>query len=147
MNSFLKRNITTSLFYSNGRNFSNNKSSLYSSMRGASNSIEKKNNSNSKYSLDNTIYSIFKITYNKEFPNILLFNSKSFLRNINTKAEQLIKDNIVQNINIIDEVNSFISLAKDKILNLYNEEFSFLKESFLNYIINVVQINMEILFQ
>ena len=133
MSSFLKNNITTSLFYSSGKNSTNDILSPIPSSRRESNSLDKKTNSKSKYSLDNTIYNIFKIIYNKEFPNILLLNSKLFLRNINEKSEKLIRNNILKTVYIVENIKSMISMSEDKILNLYNEEFSFLNETFFNY--------------
>ena len=134
MSSFLNRNIALNLFYSNSRNYSDKKVSPFSSFVRISNTLEKDHSSKSLFSAnDKTIHYIFKIIYYKEFPNILTNNSKIFLRNVNTKAEELIKKNITQNIYSTQEVKSFISISKEKILNLYNEEFSFLKESFLNY--------------
>ena len=127
MNSFLKRNIASTLFYNNYRNTSNKKNSSF-------NTLEKENSSKLLLTLnDRTINSIFKIIYFKEFPNILNINSKVFLQNINKKAEELIKKNTAQIVFSSEEIKSFISIGKEKVLVLYNEDYSFLKESFLNY--------------
>ena len=135
MNSFLNRNIASTLFYSNSRNSSNKKDSPFSSIiRRNSNTSEKDTFSKSIFSENvRNINSVFKILYYKEFPNILTCNSKIFLQNINRKAEELIKRNIIQNFYSSEEIKSFIGVGKEKILILYNEDYSFLKESFLNY--------------
>ena len=129
MNSFLHRNITLNLFYNNGRNYTD--FSPYSTILASSKSKEKKISKSSK--IDDKIYYIFKIIYYKEFPKILKKNSKLFLRNVNTISEEIIQKNILHNNFTSEEIKFYIGQAKDKILKLYNEEFSFLKESFLNY--------------
>ena len=144
MNSFLNRNIASTLFYSNSRNSSNKKNCPFSSViKRSSNTSEKEISSKLILSLNDrtfsysdqkkTVNSVFKILYYKEFPNILTSNSKIFLLNINRKAEELIKKNIIQNYYSSEEIKSFIGVGKEKILILYNEDYSFLKESFLNY--------------
>ena len=132
MNSFLNRNITTSLFYSNNRNSLQQKSSPSPISRYMS-SIDTRNSSRSKtQKIDTTIYNIFKIIYEREFPNILTVNSKLFLQTVNKKSEELILKNL-SNTNDISQIKSYIGIGKDKILNLYNEEFSLLNEYYLNY--------------
>ena len=126
MNSFLHRNITLNLFYNNSRN--SDTISPLSTIIATYKSLDKKSLNPSK--LDNLIHYIFKIIYYKEFQNILTINSKLFLRNVNSKSEEIIQKNINYN---IEEIKSLIGKEKEKILNLYNEEFSFLNESFLNY--------------
>ena len=115
MDSLLRRNITTSLFYSSGKHSHNNIFSPTSPAK-VSNSLDKKSNSRSKYSLGDTIYNIFKIIYNKEFPNILLLNSKTFLRNINIESEELIRNNIIKEVYLLEDIKSLLSIAKDRIL-------------------------------
>ena len=132
MYSFLNRNITSSLFYSNNRNSLQPKSSP-SPISKYMNSMDSRNSSRSKTSkIDNTIYNIFKIIYEREFPNILTVNSKLFLQTVNKKSEELILKNL-SNTNDISQIKSYLGIGKDKILNLYNEEFSLLNEHFLNY--------------
>ena len=137
MKSFLNRNITLNLFYGNDRNYSHKDFYPKTTRIRTLNSLEKEKSPKQIFqTIDNTIFSIFKIVYFKEFPNILTNNSKLFLRNVNTKAEEFIKKNLIQKNFSSPEIKSHIIIAKEKILNLYNEEFSFLKESYLNYLKN-----------
>ena len=135
MKSFLNRNITLNLFYGNDRNFSHKDFYPKTTRIKTLNSLEKEKNPKPIFqTIDNTIYSIFKIVYFKEFPNILTNNSKLFLKNVNIKAEEFIQKNLIQKNYLSPEIKSYIIIAKEKILNLYNEEFSFLKESYLDYL-------------
>ena len=130
MSSFLCRNIATNLFFSN--NTLNNNSSLSpisKFMRAAKNKTFSKRKTKT---LDNSIYYIFKIIYEREFPNILIIKSKLFLQNVNKKSEDLIYKNL-SNVNDYSEIKTFIGKGKDKVLHIYNEEFSFLNEYYLNY--------------
>ena len=83
--------------------------------------------------LDSRINYIFKTIYDKEFPNILIINSKIFLKIINTKSEELIQKNNINKNATIQQSKSILAKIKEKILKLYNEEYSFLNESFLNF--------------
>ena len=83
--------------------------------------------------LESRINYIFKTIYDKEFPNILIINSKIFLKTINTKSEKLIQKNNINKNASIQQSKTMLSIIKEKILKLYNEEYSFLNELFLNY--------------
>ena len=134
MSSF-KSKIYENLFPNNiSRNYSKRKISPFSSMIRTSNSLDKGTASKLTFLInEKTIFYIFKIIYYQHFPNILSLNSKVFLRNVNIESEKLIQKNINNN-RTTEETKSYIGMAKEKILNLYNDEFSFLKESFLNYL-------------
>ena len=132
MNSFLYRNIASNLFYSNNRNSLNKKPSP-SPITKYMNYLESRYSSHSKNkTIDSSIYYIFKIVYEREFPNILIEKSKAFLQNVNKKTEEMILNNL-SNSNDYLQIKKFIGIGKDKVLNYYNEEYSFLNEFYMNY--------------
>ena len=129
--SSLSKSLTKNLFYNNHSKY---RISPINQIETSTNSQDKKNSTNSIYhTIESTINYIFKIVYNKEFPSILSINSKLFLQNINNKSEELIEKNMNNKFYNFQEIKSFLANSKDKILNLYNEEYSFLNETFLNY--------------
>ena len=130
MNSLLFRNIASNLFFSNNRTSLNKKSSP-SPISKYMNYLDSRANSKTN-TIDSSIYYIFKIIYEREFPNILIVKSILFLQNVNKKAEELILKNL-SNANDYSQIKANIGIGKGKVLNYYNEEFSFLNEFYLNY--------------
>ena len=76
---------------------------------------------------------IFNILYEKEFPSILIISSKNFLRNIDINSDAIIQKNLSTEDYTKPSTMATINKIKEKILNKYNEEYSFLSEMWKKY--------------
>ena len=132
MSSFLNKSLAKNFIFGNNSRVSS--ISPIGQIPKLNNSLESQNMSKTTLQvLESRINYIFKTIYDKEFPNILTINSKIFLKTINTKSEELIQKNNLNKNASIQQSKSLLAKIKEKILKLYNEEYSFLNESFLNY--------------
>ena len=132
MSSFLNKSLAKNFFF--GSNSRISSISPKGQISKINNSLDNQNLSKTTIEvLESRINYIFKAIYDKEFPNILIINSKIFLKTINTKSEELIKKNNINKNATIQQSKLLLAKIKEKILKLYNEEYSFLNESFLNF--------------
>ena len=79
------------------------------------------------------INSILNILYEKEFPSILMISSRNFLKNIDINFDAIIQKNLSPEEYSNPSTMATIDKIKEKILNKYNEEYSFLSETLKNY--------------
>ena len=96
--------------------------------------LETNLNNPKKYKTNEIIDDIYNILYEKEFPSVLIISSKNFLKNIETQSEILIQKNLPPIEYDSISTQNLINKAKEKLLNKYNEEYSFLFENWNNYI-------------
>ena len=90
-------------------------------------------NFSKKYKANEIIDDIYNILYEKEFSFILLTSSKNFLKNIEAQSDILFQKNITPNEYHSASFLKLIDKTKEKFLNKYNEEYSFLYENWKNY--------------